>query len=146
MFCREALESKKWTEQEWLNFLEEGSNKRRLQYCLDSYADHLCMRAIQGHSGGTKLFLSLQDKLEIPFNWSENIYHVGSSLDAHSMVHSGLIGRGNGYERRKTCSILHNRESYDPSSRDESYDVMKPRKVPYRTKSKVLQNTVFGST
>ena len=41
------------------------------------------MRAIQGPPGGNKVKVdpSLPGKVKIPYNWSEYIYHVGSSLD-----------------------------------------------------------------
>ena len=41
------------------------------------------MRAIQGHLGGNKVKFDplLLGKVKIPHNWSEYIYHVGSSLD-----------------------------------------------------------------
>ena len=37
---------------------------------------------------------SLQDNVEIPYNWIEYIYHVDSSLDLHSIIQSGLIAGG----------------------------------------------------
>ena len=59
----------RWTNQEWLEFLQKGSDRKRFQYCLNS--DGLILHAIQGHSGGTKVDRSLLDKVPILYNWSE---------------------------------------------------------------------------
>ena len=54
------------------------------------------MRAIQGHSGGTKVDPALLDNVEVLHRWSEYLYHVGCSRFLHSMFPSGLIaGDGN---------------------------------------------------
>ena len=50
-FYPDYCEVEKWTKHTWLNHPEEGSNKKRLQYCLDFRGHILYMRAIQGHSG-----------------------------------------------------------------------------------------------
>ena len=74
------------------------------------------MRAIQGHREGNKVDLSLLEYVEIPCNWSEYIYQVGSSLDLHSVIQSGLI-----------TAVF----PVTGSQEDEHYDVMRPRKVPH---------------
>ena len=95
------------------------------------------MRAIQGHSGGNIVDLSLLDDVEIPYNWTEYIYHVNSSLDLHSIIQSGLTaGRKNTKEGRQTVFFTAVNPVTD-SQEDEPYNVMKPRKVPYKTKWKV---------
>ena len=43
---------------------------------------------------GTNIDPSLQDIVEIPYNESEYIHHVGSSLVLQSTVQSGLIAGG----------------------------------------------------
>ena len=55
-----------WTEQMWIDHLERGSGKNIFQYCLDSHGYLVNTRAIQGHSGGSKVDPSLQDNVEIP--------------------------------------------------------------------------------
>ena len=57
LFYRENPELKKSTKQAWLNYLEKGSIRKRLQYCLGSNCIILHMRAIQGR--------------QILYNWSE---------------------------------------------------------------------------
>ena len=69
----------------WLNHLEKASNKKKLQYCSDSYGDFLYMRVFQGHSGGNEVDPSLQDNVEILYNSVEYTYHFGSSHDCNSV-------------------------------------------------------------
>ena len=57
MFSPDFLEVKTWPKQAWLNRLEKASDKRRPQYCSDSYGYILYMRAFQGHSRGSKVDL-----------------------------------------------------------------------------------------
>ena len=64
MFHREHLEVKKWTKQMWTDHLERGSDRKRLQYCLDSHGYLLHVRAIQSHVGGNKVDPSMQDNVQ----------------------------------------------------------------------------------
>ena len=91
MLCRYHS---RWTNQMWIDHLHRGSNKKIFQYRLDSDGFILYMHAIQGNSGGNKVDPSRQDNVKILYTWSENIYHVGSSLDPHSIILSGLIAGG----------------------------------------------------
>ena len=84
----------KWTNPEWLDLLHKGSDKNSVQYCLNSDGLIPRTRAIQGHSGATKVDLSLPDDVLIPYKWSEYVYHVGSSLCINSIFHSGLTAGG----------------------------------------------------
>ena len=45
------------------------------------------MRAIKGRTGGNTVDPSLRDDVEILYMWCEYIYHVGASLDLHSVIH-----------------------------------------------------------
>ena len=86
---------------------------------------------------------SLQDSVEILYNWIEHICHVASSHDCNSLIQSGLIAGGkDATEGRQTVLF----RAVDPMSepqKDEPYDVKKPRMVLYRTKWKVYQNAVY---
>ena len=101
------------------------------------------MRAIQGQSVGNKVDPALQDNEDIQYNWTEYIYHVGSSHDLHLIPQSGLIAGGKDErEERKTVFFtavgpMNQRQTEEP------YDVTLPRVVPYRTKWKVCQNAVY---
>ena len=44
----------RWSNPEWLDLLQEGSDKKSVQHCLNSDGLILDMRAIQGHSGGAQ--------------------------------------------------------------------------------------------
>ena len=86
MLYREDSELKKWTTQVWLNQSERGSNKKIFQFCLDSDENILFLRAIQDHSGGTRVDLSLQDNVQIPHERIDYIYFVGSSISCSSVL------------------------------------------------------------
>ena len=62
--------------------------------------------------GRNKVDRSLQDNVEIPYDWTEYVYSVGSSHNCHSVIQSGW--RRKRCERRKTNGILllHSRGSY----------------------------------
>ena len=80
---------KKWT----MQTSERGSNNKRFQDCLDA-DENIPHWAIQGHSGGNSVDLSLQDNEQIPHDWMEHIHHVGSSISCSSKIRSGLIAGG----------------------------------------------------
>ena len=92
---------------------QKGSDKQRFQYCLDSTDFLLYVRALQGHSGRNKVDPSVQDNVEIPYNWIECICHAGSSHDCRSHYPIRVDCKRERYERRKTNSILHSRGSCD---------------------------------
>ena len=110
------------------------------QYCLNSHGFIHYMRAIQGHSGGNKVDPSLLNNVKIPFNWREYIYPVGSCLDLHFIIQSGLVAGGK--EGRQAVFFTAVNPMTD-SQEDGPYDVTKPRKVPYKTESLVFQDAVF---
>ena len=89
------------------------------------------MRAIQGHCEGNKADLSLLNYVEIPCNWSEYIYQVGSSLDLHAVIQSGLIAGGKAMKEGRQTVLITAVSLVTDSPEDEHYDVMKPRKVPH---------------
>ena len=41
-----------FSDRDWINFIWIGSNKTRFQYCQNSCKRLLCLRVIQGHTGG----------------------------------------------------------------------------------------------
>ena len=94
MLCRDYENAPRWANNEWLDLLHERSGKKRFQYCLNSDGFIHYLRAIQGHSGGNQVDPLLLDSVKIPYMWSEYLYHVGSSLCMHSIIHAGLIAGG----------------------------------------------------
>ena len=56
-------------------------------------------RAIQGHSGGTLVDLTLQDNVLLPGDFEEYINHIGSAFEMHSIIKSGLMPGGESLRR-----------------------------------------------
>ena len=130
-----------WTIPEWLDLLESGSDRNRFQYCLNLDGIILYVRAVQGHSGGTKVDPTLLDNVLIPYKWSEYLCHVGCSLYLHSMIHSGLIaGRKDAKEDRQTVFFTWTPKS--DGEEEEYRDVSKPRKLHHKSKWKVIQDAI----
>ena len=69
----------------------ERQRQEKISVLLNSDGHTHYMRAIQSHSGETKVDPLFLDIVKIPYMWSEYINHVGSSLCMHSIIHSGLI-------------------------------------------------------
>ena len=136
----DCLNGLRWTNREWLNHLHNGSDKKRYQYCLNSDCFIHYMRAIHGHSGGTKVDPSLLDNFQIPFTWSEYFYHVGSSLDLHATIHSGLIAGGRDTKEGRQTVFFRAVNPFSNSQEEEYQDVSKPRKEHYKNKWKVIQD------
>ena len=105
MLCRHYSEAPRWTNQEWVDLLRRGTDKKRFQYCLNSDGFTHYMRAIQGHSGRSNVDPSLLDNVQIPYRWSEYLYHVGSSLDLHP-IKSGLIAGGKDTKEGRAAVIF----------------------------------------
>ena len=61
----------------------------------------LYFRAIQGHSGGTRVDPLLQDSVLLPDDFAEYIYHIGNDFEMHSIIKSGLIPGGKSLRRDK---------------------------------------------
>ena len=63
------------------------------------------MRAFQGHPGEVRVDPKLQGHVEIPYGWTDCIYHVGvASLGCRSIADAGLVAGGtSGNRGRQTC-------------------------------------------
>ena len=117
---------------EWLSFLQKGGGvKKRCQYCAGPSSPETLqnLRAIQGHSGGKHTDLALQDNVLI--------YHVGSSLDLHSIIQSGLIPGGKNVKKGRHAVFFttenpmfvdqHKEVEFD---NDEVNNLLGPKRVP----------------
>ena len=96
VFHREHPEAKKWT-----GLLGEGKQQEIISILLGF------KWTIQGHSGGNKVDLSLQDNVEVPHNWTEFIYHVGSSYYCNFYYSIRSDCRRERFKRRTANRILH---------------------------------------
>ena len=91
IFRSRITSSSHWSIRTWLSFLQRGGGiKKRFQYCSNS-------RPIWRYTYWT----TLQDRVLLPSDFAEHIYHVGSSHDSHSIVQSGFIPGGK--MSRKGC-------------------------------------------
>ena len=104
-FKEEFGDTLQWTVDTSANSLAQGGgSKKRFQYCLNPFSSNkfLYFRAIQGHSGENFVDPLLQDNILLPDDFAEYIYHIGSALEMHSLMQSGLIlgGRSNRKDRQ----------------------------------------------
>ena len=128
----------------WIDHLHRGSNKKIFQSCLNSNGFNFFMRAIQGHSVGNKVDLSL-------LVWREKLSTIGVSTFMTSVLllicillsnQHWLPEEGIQKEGRQAVFFTAVNRMTEPQ-KDEPYDVTKPRKVPYKTKWNVYQDAVY---
>ena len=122
-----------------------GGSKRRYQYCSHNLGSIIYLRALQGHSGGNLIDLTLQDNVLIGPGIFPYFYHVGSNFNLHSFVSNGLIPGGQNLSRRQIVffSLIdpRNENHKDP----EYIDYSAPRRARYLQNAwKRHQDTVFG--
>ena len=100
--------SQYWSDDMWKSKMAGGGgNKKRFQYCTDpSGQEILYLRALQGHSGRNPIDPSLQDKILIPNNFLEYVYHIGCAVNLHSITNSGLIAGGQNSSRDRQTVFL----------------------------------------
>ena len=138
-----------WPTHDWITFLAKGGGpKKRFQYCLNpnSSKHFVYFRAIQGHSGGTLVDPALQDKVLLPEDFIEYIYHVGNVSGIESIIRSGLIPGGRSLNRDKQCVFF---TAVNPMDDDQSMeeircDLDEPRIAPYKNTWRPHQNKVYG--
>ena len=110
----------------------------------DSSGTIVYFRALQGHSGRGFIDPSLQDNVIILNDFFEYNYHVGCTINLHSITNSGLIPGGQKFSKRQTVFFTSvdpmNKEHRDPNK----IDLNAPRLARYHQKKwKKHQNTVF---
>ena len=120
-----------WPVEAWITFLAKGGGpKRRFQYFLNpnSSKHFLYFRAIQGHSGGTRVDPTLQDNVLLPEDFAEYIYHIRNVHDMHSIIQGGLIPGGRSLKRTGSqCFFLAVNPMYANQDLEEvQYDLDKP--------------------
>ena len=113
-----------------------GGNKKRFQYCTDPSGAILYLRALHGHSGRNPIDPSLQEKVLIPNNFFEYIYHIGCAINLHSITNSGLIPGGQNLSKGKQTVFFAavdplNKEHRDP----DVIDLTEPRLAWYKQKN-----------
>ena len=132
MFRQELTSSQHWSIRALLNYLQTGGGlRKRFQYCVDPFhADTIqYFGAIRGHSGGKHINLTLQDNVLLQDDFAEHIYHVGSSLDTRSIIHSGLVPGGDDVKKgRHAVFFTAANPMFIDHYREKDYDVTQPRK------------------
>ena len=83
------------------------------------------MRAVRGHSGWSKADPSLQDNVEIPYNWIDYIYHVGSSHDCKYLIRSGLTAGGKDSKKGGQTVLFTAVDPVNEPQKDERHDETK---------------------
>ena len=128
----------------WLLSRQGGGHKKRFQYCTDASGEILHLRAIQSHSGENQVDPSLQDNVLIPNDFFEYIYHVGSHVNLHSIVASGLTaGRRNSSKKRQTAFFTAVNPMEIHFHEQKELDLTKPRLPAYKQKWKGHQDAVY---
>ena len=128
-------------------FVTGRRKEKRFQYCLNPYSLNKCLyfRAFQGRSGEILVDPSLQDKILLPDDFAEYIYHIGNAFEMHSIVQSGLIpgGRSNRKNRQSVFFTAVNPIDIQPDQRKVEYDLDKPRIAPHKHTWRSHYNAVF---
>ena len=128
--------SQRWFDDMWKSKMAGGGdNRKRFQYCTDPAGQEiLYLRVLQSHSGRNPIDPSLQDKVLIPDNFFEYIYHIGCAINVHSNTNSRLIAGGQNLSKRQTVFFtsvdLMNKEHKDPNN----IDLEAPRFAWYKQK------------
>ena len=121
-----------WSDSHWIACLAAGGGaKRRYKYCTDASERIEYLRALQGHSGGNLIDLSLQDNVIIQSGFFQYIYHIGCGINFHSIINNGLIPGRQSSSKRQTVFFLpidpRDKEHKDP----EEVDFTQPRRAQY---------------
>ena len=138
--------SQHWSDDLWKSKMAGGGgNNKTFQYCTDSSGQEiLYLRALQGHSGRNPIDPSLQDKVLIPNNFFEYIYHIGCAVNLHSITNSGLIPGGQNSSRdRQTVFFTAVNPMHKNHQDPIELDLTKPRLASHKQKWKVHQDTVY---
>ena len=73
--------ARKFSDKEWLQHIDEGSNKTRSENSESSKHSLVYIRAIQGHIGRTVKLPEMMGDVAIPYNWREFVFHRGCSFN-----------------------------------------------------------------
>ena len=110
-----------------------GGSKRRYQYCSDYLGSIIYLRALQGHSGGNLIDLTLQDNVLIGPGIFPYLFHVGSNFNLYSIISNGLIPGGQNLSRRNPVRTSYGYQDPGKSvaSDDRSGKLEKPSQPGY---------------
>ena len=138
--------SQHWSDEKRKSTMAKGGgNKKRDQNCTDpSGQEILYLRVLQGHSGRNPIDPSLQDKVLIPNNFFEYIYHIGCAVSIHSITKSGLVAGGQHSSSERHTVFLTAKNPMHKNHKDpQELDLTKPRLASYKQMWKMHQDTVY---
>ena len=127
--------SQNWSDDVWKSKMARGGgNNNIFQYCTDpSRQEILYLRALEGHSGRNPIDPTLQDNVLIPINFFEYVYHIGCSVNLHSITNSGLIPGGQNSSRdRQTVFFTAVKPMHKNHQDPIELDLTKPRLASYK--------------
>ena len=81
------------SDSEWIDHIQQGSNKVRFEHCETSQKDLENIRAMQCHSGRATISPDLMGHVSLPLGWKEFICHEGCSFNMKSIMEHGLAPR-----------------------------------------------------
>ena len=116
-------------------FAEEEVPRRDfiIAWILYSAETILNLRAIQFHRLRNQIDPALQGNALLPSDFTEHIYHAGSSHDMHSIIQSGQFPGGKDVKKGRHavfCTAVN--PMYIDHDRERDYDVTKPRIAVYK--------------
>ena len=124
-----------------------GGNKKRFHFVLTHQDKKFFIsELVQGHSVRNPIDPSLLDKVLIPNDYFEYIYHIGCAINLHSIMYSGLIPGEQILSTRQTVFFTSvdpmNKEQKDP----DEIDLNAPRLAWYKQKlwKETLKHGVLG--
>ena len=121
---------------------KNGTDKIRIDCCLDRIRQIQHMRSVQGHSGGQQIDPRLQNTVLIPYGWSDYIYHVGSSFDYRSICEGGLIAGGNGGREGRQTGFFTVVDPMPIAMLPPRYEPNEPRTIPHKLKWRRMHSAV----
>ena len=111
--------ARRWSNEDWLNLLQQGSDKKRFFYCLNSDGLVIFLRVIQ-------------------------LYHVGCSRYLHSIMQSGVVAGGKDAANKGRQTVFFTALGTMNNEPEEEYqDLSKPRKIHCKGKWKIIQVAIY---
>ena len=94
--------ARKFSDKDWLQQIDEGSDKTSVECCENSKDSLMYIRAIQGHTDGSMIVPELMGHVTIPYNWKEFVFHWSCSFNINSILGTRLVaGRRESKEGRQ---------------------------------------------
>ena len=116
-YLRNDLErSQHWSDVMWKSTMAKGGGNKKKFNTVMIHQDKkfFISELFKGHSGRNLVDSSLQEHVLIPSDFFEYIYHIGCTINLHSIMNSGLIPGGKNLSKRQTVFFT----SVDPMNKE----------------------------